>query len=121
MKQIQCSIPHSSAFVLPQGCFMRDPTLPVVRRAPQAVKYVSEEVTTDYIDGESRRYVEKDYPITPEFVKSFVEITDYKTTSSNMAPRQNLGDVRAVQDTLARGDTASLRAEHRGAAVHDGP
>lgn len=44
--------------------------------------------------------VEVDYPITPDYVKSFVEETDYKKNPDNLltnAGKTNLGDVTELQ------------------------
>lgn len=99
----------SAAFVL-RNCFAEDPHTP--RQLPEKVSptYFAEEKTVDYVEGEKRRMVEKEYPITPEYVASFVEATDYKNgVASQMSARQNLGDIREAQKAGSM-DTAEFVA-----------
>lgn len=87
----------SAAFVL-RNCFAEDPHTPRQTPAKVAPTYFAEEKTVDYVEGEKRRMVEKEYPITPEYVASFVEATDYKNgVASQMPARKNLGDIREAQ------------------------
>lgn len=57
--------------------------------------------------------VELDYPITPEYVKSFVEGADYHYdvlgALSRSVPRQNLGDIREMQK-VGKMDDGDLNA-----------
>lgn len=65
-------------------------------------------------DGIKEEYVSVDYPITPEYVKSFGDSADYKkdiagaVVESAQNARVNLGDVSALQDVLSN-DSESAR------------
>lgn len=111
VEQIPLKEVKSRAFVL-SNCFARDPSIPVVHPKPVSPTYVAEEKTVDYFQGESRRMVEKDYPVTSEYVSSFVELTDYKSNASAfLPPRQNLGDVREAQKIMEEGGVSAYRAK----------
>ena len=56
-------------------------------------------------DGSRKEtFVEKDYPITPEYVTSFLASSDFRQDpvgAVNRAPlRQNLGDISKLQEAL---------------------
>lgn len=55
-------------------------------------------------DGVIQKMVEVDYPITPDYVKSFEQSANYKNdleTARNMQPSgTNLGDITALQELV---------------------
>lgn len=55
-------------------------------------------------NGIEERYVEVDYPITPDYVKSFANSTDYRNDierAMNEPPRGvNMGDVTGIQEIM---------------------
>ena len=65
-------------------------------------------------DGIKEELVAVDYPITPDYVKSFSDSADYKkdiagaVAQSAQNTRSNLGDITALQDVLSK-DTESVR------------
>lgn len=63
-------------------------------------------------NGIIEKLVEVDYPITPDYVKSFASSCDYRNdidAALNSPPRgQNLGDVTSLQDILSM-DLSSVR------------
>lgn len=107
MKQVK-----SKAFIL-RNCFRLDPPeqLETVKYVPQE-KFVQEEVSTDLYEGEKRRFVVKDYPITQEYVQSFLDGTDYRTNpDAFVSHRPNLGDIREIQSDMRNGvSMESLKA-----------
>lgn len=63
--------------------------------------------------GVEEKLVEVEYPHTPERIKSYSDVADYKkdplSAVANATPRQNLGDVRDFQK-IQNMDTTELRA-----------
>lgn len=96
-----------------QNCFLRD----VVSAAPTSGAhspdtYISlDEVTTS--SGIALRETVKDYEITPDYVQSFVDSSDYRLDPVNAVAnghsRSNLGDISSVQE-VASLDTERARA-----------
>ena len=102
---------ESRGYVL-KGCFMVPCGVPAQPAMACGKKYDVEVKNVDYLDGESRKIVQQDYPITPEYVGSFVEATDFRhNPAAFMSPRQNLGDVRDVQNAFKNGGLSDIRAE----------
>lgn len=94
----------SSAFVL-HGWFRKDPSETLIEKdlSPQKT-YLVEEKTVDYTEGEKRQLVEKEFPITQEYVDSFLDASDYRNNpSAYLSGRQNLGDIREVQRDFSNG------------------
>lgn len=103
------SIPSS---LIQQNCFVRD----VVRLTDSPVSSSSEnylsldEVVTD--KGVELREVVVPYPVTPQYVNSFVDSSDYrKDPFSSVAQSSkgfNLGDIRDIQNVSSM-DTEKAR------------
>lgn len=98
--------------LLQQNCYVRDSRVRVdLVNHCQNYQYTSldEELTKNGLKVKS---VVNDYPITPEYVNSFVNSTDYHVDPlnavNNGVKRFNLGDVSGIQDILSL-DTASIR------------
>lgn len=98
--------------LLQQNCFVRD-----VRRAvdlkdgEQPSSYVSlDEKIVD--DGFKQEFNSYDYPITPSYVDSFIDSSDYRRDPANAIihghDKKNMGDVTQLQNILHM-DTASQR------------
>lgn len=70
-------------------------------------------VRDDQTGKRSEQIVEREYPITPESVKSYAEAADYRrdpvTAAMTAKPRTNLGDIRQMQD-ISKMDTVQLNA-----------
>lgn len=99
-KNLGSSRVHSD--LLQQNCFVRD----VVRKvdllsSAPPVSYVSLDSVT-IPDGIKLVETENPYPITPEYVNSFVEGSDYRndlvSALSSVSSSPNLGDIRCLQD-----------------------
>lgn len=86
--------------------------LPTEIRHNQPQKTYMELQQLPYENGLKEEYVEVDYPITPDYVKSFESSANYKNdiqTAMNAQPRgANLGDITAIQE-LARMDMAEVQ------------
>ncbi|WGL31215.1 hypothetical protein [Dipodfec virus UOA04_Rod_781] len=89
--------------VLKQNCFVREcvPDAPVC--SLRGNTYVSVDVIVDPETGDSKlNYSNQEYPITPEYVKSFY--SDYRTNleeeMARPAPGKNLGDISSMVDFL---------------------
>lgn len=99
--------------LLQQNCFVRD----VCRKVD--LKSVNSETTYDSIDekvtdkGLEIEHNSYPYPITPQYVNSFVDSSDYRRDPANAiangVKRQNLGDISAVQQVFKM-DTVTARA-----------
>lgn len=96
--------------LLQQNCFVRDVTRRndfVQSSSPETFVSIDEVVTKDGV-----KLVEKEYPypITPQYVNSFVDSSDYRkdpfSAINNGNNRVNLGDIRDLQDV------ASMDMEH---------
>lgn len=96
--------------LLAQNVYVRDccPTLDSPLERPEPTYLSLDEVVT----GSGVEIFEKieEYPITPEYVDSFVEGSDYRTNLAESAvqsaqrasSRVNLGDIRTAQDILSK-------------------
>lgn len=93
-----------------QDCYL----LPVVPPYDKRTEYHPKryKVYTKVRDENNRRIgsvVEREYPITPESVKSFRDTADYRIDPASAVaasrPRTNLGDVRGIQDVSKLDDT----------------
>lgn len=89
--------------LLQQNCFVRDVTRKVdLGDTPKSSEgsYVSLDEVTTSTGVEIRRTVEP-YPITPQYVSSFAESSDYRkdpfSAITNGIRRKNLGDIVDVQ------------------------
>lgn len=86
--------------------------LPTEIRHNQPQKTYFELQQMEYENGIKEEYVEVDYPITPDYVKSFESSANYKNdlqTAITAQPRGvNLGDVTAIQE-LTRMDMAEVQ------------
>lgn len=96
--------------LLQQNCFVRDVTRVggiSVSSSPESFLSIDEVVTSKGVE-----LVESDnpYPITPQYVKSFVDSADYHNDpfGSIVSPRQNLGDITAMQKVSSM-DTEQAR------------
>lgn len=99
--------------LIQQNCFVRD----------CSQKSILEPVASDKVflsldekpseNGVSFELNEYPYPITPEYVSSFADSTDYRRDPANAVAngvkRPNLGDIRSIQD-LSKLDTSVQRA-----------
>lgn len=99
--------------LLQQNCFVRDVSRAVDLKSDDTpVSYVSidEEVTPSGTKVEFNSYP---YPITPQYVNSFVDSSDYRRDPANAVAngvkKSNFGDVRSLQ-SLSQMDTDSQRA-----------
>lgn len=68
------------------------------------------QIQTD--DGIVEKYVEVDYPITPDYVKSFANSTDYRNdierAMNEPARGVNLGDMTGIQEVMSM-DMSAVR------------
>lgn len=101
--------------LLQQNCFLRDLYPGSCSSACPPDKFVSvDEVVTD--TGVQLKYSENDYPITPQYVNSFVDSSDYRndvvSAIANGHKRQNLGDITDFQK-VASMDMESARALYK--------
>lgn len=99
--------------LLQQNCFVRDVTRIgglVNSCAPETFMSLDEVVTSKGVDLKESL---NDYPITPQYVKSFADSVDYHSNLSdalsNPSRGVNLGDVSDVQ-RVAGMDTEQARA-----------
>lgn len=108
MKFVQNHISDRKAYVLPV-------VPPYDKRTEYHPKtyYVCARVRDEQTGKRSEQVVEREYPITPESVKSYAEAADYHrdpvTAAMTAKPRTNLGDIRGMQD-VSKMDTAQLNA-----------
>lgn len=98
--------------LLQQNCFVRDVREPFDIQDPlQSSSYVSldEKIVEN---GFKQEYNVYDYPITPSYVDSFVDSSDYRRDPANAIvhghDKKNMGDVTQLQDILHM-DTSSQR------------
>lgn len=96
--------------LLAQNVYVRDccPNLDSPLEIPDPTYLSLDEVVTE----SGVKIVEKveEYPITPEYVDSFVDGSDYRTNLAEAAvqsaqrasSRVNLGDIRSAQDILSK-------------------
>ncbi|UPW40990.1 hypothetical protein [Sigmofec virus UA08Rod_5838] len=90
--------------LLQQNCYIRDVSRSVdLKTSVSDLVYESlDEVRSD--NGVSFEKKEYPYHITPQYVNSFVESSDYRrdpiSAINNGVSRQNLGDISAMQEVL---------------------
>lgn len=90
--------------VLKQNCYIRD-CIPIEdvssEYSDKTFKSLTETQTSKGIDI---NFVDVPYPITPQYVNSFVDSSDYRrdpvNAVANGVKRTNLGDVSGLQDVL---------------------
>lgn len=97
--------------LLLQNCFVRDLTVAKLAVVDHVKDYISlDEVTTP--NGIELRESVNPYPITPQYVNSFVDSSDYRrdpfNAVANAPVRNNLGDIAEVQ-RVASMDTETAR------------
>lgn len=100
--------------VLLQNCFVRE-FVRSDRSVAQPSQYLAvDEKIRDDGSGVDLVYHVEDYPITPEYVNSFVDSSDYHNdplgamARASLSPRVNLGDITALQE-VAKLDATSAR------------
>lgn len=104
--------PYQCAFVHACNWALREQTLPHTVHSKRTRKYF--ELVDEVKEDGSRleHLVEKDYPVTPEYVTSFLNSSDYRQDpvgAINRAPqRSNLGDISKLQEALGL-DTETAR------------
>lgn len=105
-----------------QDCYI----LPVVPPYDKRTEYhpKSYKVYAKVRDEHNRRVgrvVEREYPVTPETVKSFRDIADYHTDPAaavaSAPSRKNLGDIRDIQSIAKMDDTQLSAMAERFAAA----
>lgn len=87
-----------------QNCYLKSASPAVVGRSiPASKKYVELEEQM-LPNGVKYELVEKEYPFTPEYVRSYADTVDYRRDPmqaiANAPKRANLGDVGAIQQLL---------------------
>lgn len=99
--------------LLQQNCFVRDVTNKaglVNNSCPDSYLSLDEVVTSK---GVEIKESVNDYPITPQYVSSFLDSSDYRkdpfSAISNGVNKQNLGDISDVQKVVSM-DTEQARA-----------
>lgn len=103
--------------LLQQNCYLLDATVSSSVSASTAAKktYTSLDEVTD-VTGVKLVQTENDYPITPEYVDSFSESSDYRNdvvgAISSAPKRRNLGDITEFQN-VASMDMESARALYK--------
>lgn len=98
--------------LIKQNCFVRECVNIPYEETQKTEKYLSvDEITTD--KGIELKYTEHDYPITPEYVNSFADSSDYRRDPmgaiANGSKRPNLGDITEMQE-VASMDMESARS-----------
>lgn len=98
--------------LIKQNCFTRDVTVHSSDPERSSTHFTSlDEVSTP--NGVEIKITENEYPITPQYVNSFVDSADYRRDPlgaiANAPQRRNLGDVREIQD-VSQMDTSELLA-----------
>lgn len=96
--------------LIKQNCFTRDVTVHSSVPVRSPVYFTSlDEVSTP--NGVEIKITENEYPITPQYVNSFVDSADYRRDPlgaiANAPQRRNLGDVREIQN-VSQMDTSEL-------------
>lgn len=99
--------------LLQQNCFVRDCTFGRDLKSSSALStYLSVDEHTDST-GLRINYNEYPYPITPQYVNSFVDSSDYHRDPTNAVAngvkRVNLNDVSSIQ-SLSKLDSSAQRA-----------
>ena len=97
-------VPECHAFANRPNWYLRERSAPIQVQDVRTRKYFELEERTDDKGFKGQVLVEKDYPITPEYVSSFAASSDYRADpvgAINRAPVcRNLGDITAVQEAL---------------------
>lgn len=114
-KQIQVPIVSN---LIRQNCFVREFVEPVKKKKVDISKFESlDEVVREDGTGVDLKYSVEDYAITPEYVNSFSELSDYKKDPlgaiAKAHSRNNLGDITSVQDVLNMSTEESLALYNR--------
>ena len=118
----QLKVPASSPYFNSPAWYLRERTPIQTVQDRRTRKYFALEEQTNRDGFKGEVLVEKDYPITPEYVSSFAASSDYRSDPlgaiAAAPPRRNLGDVTQLQKALGLDfDTARhLYAEFRAAA-----
>lgn len=101
--------------LLQQNCFVRDVCVASDLQHVSSDKFCSIDEKVD----EGGVHIEKNeypYPITPDYVNSFVESSDYRrdpfSAVLNSVKGNNLGDVRSMQD-ISSMDTEQARSLYK--------
>lgn len=101
---------------LAQNVFVRDTRPAFDRKSKEAHRVYFELQETETDDGISLKLEAVDYPITPDYVQSFVDSTNYKRDPAGAvasAPRrQNLGDITEMQRAKEM-DSAAIREVYK--------
>lgn len=97
-KSVEKNIPIATNLIR-QNCFVRESV-----RSDCSVTQPSSFLSCDEVvedDGVKVKFTEHDYPITPEYVDSFVDSSDYRNDPIGSIAagqnRRNLGDVSQMQ------------------------
>lgn len=99
--------------LIQQNCFVRDCSQKTDLQSVVTDKkfYSLDEKPSD--NGFSYELNEYPYPITPQYVNSFIDSSDYRkdpaNAISNGSKHVNLGDIRSIQD-LSKLDTSVQRS-----------
>lgn len=92
--------------LLQQNCYVRDVTNKVYTHREPITQYESLDTVVEE-DGVKLRRAVQDYPITPQYVQSFVDSADYRKDPlgaiANGKSRQNLGDITEMQQVSNMG------------------
>lgn len=102
--------------LLQQNCFVRDVSLSRdLRSVTSDIDFLSQdEVTTSH--GVSLVDKVKKYPITPQYVNSFVDSSDYRrdpvSAISNGVKKSNLGDLTEIQSVLSMDSAKQAELYH---------
>lgn len=114
MKKVSNSFGSSrvQSNLLEQNCFVRDVTRKsdlCSSSSPSSFLSIDEVVTKNGVSLVEKEYP---YPITPQYVNSFVESSDYHNDPLNAISQShkgsNLGDIRDIQ-TVSNMDSESAR------------
>lgn len=96
--------PDTHYFVNCQNWYLRERSAPPAVKDERTRRYFELEEHTDEKGFTGEVLVEKDYPITSDYVSSFAASSDYHSDpvgAINRAPvRRNLGDITALQESL---------------------
>ncbi|UPW41620.1 hypothetical protein [Peromfec virus RodF8_38] len=94
--------------LIQQNCYIRDCSPAVSVQSPRSGSTFT---TLDEVSDEKGIHFEESqvpYPITPQYVNSFVDSSDYRKDPaqaiSNGSNRHNLGDVSAIQHIMSMSD-----------------
>ncbi|WGL31082.1 hypothetical protein [Dipodfec virus UOA04_Rod_708] len=100
--------------LLKQNVYIRE-NIPEVSCCLDSVKkyYDIQRVTDPVKNVVEDKIIERDYPITPDYVNSFSDCDYHNDVTGAMAysannPKQNLGDVTSLQDVANMDDTQRM-------------